>query len=213
MRSGWNAADSSSSSSSSSEEHHRGTEARKGELPRGSMRDADAAEESLTEARGGGGGAARGFMRDAEAATGLWATDMRGFPASQAHMGAVCCALDQARCGCCGGVSHGGTEARRGSCRAGTGALQMLRRSLSRRHGGAEGELRAGSGAMRMLRRSLSRRHGGAEGELPRGSMRDAVAATGLWATDLRGFPASQAHMGADCCALDQARCCGCDWF
>ena len=195
MRSGWNAADSSSSSSSSSEEHHRGTEARK-ELPRGKAM--WMLRKSLTEGAGGELRADSCAMRRLLLVYGLricadflfrrriWARIAARWISAMRMLRR---SLMEARA--------------EGSCCVGTGAMQTS--GARRRRGSC-----AGSGA-RMLRRSLTeaRRRGGAA----RGIMRDAEAATGLWATDLRGFPASQAHMGADCCALDQARCCGCDWF
>ncbi len=101
-------------------------------------------------------------MRNAVAATGLWATDLRGFPASQAHVGADCSALEQARCGCCGGVSHGGTE-----------ALRWAAARIHARCGGGDWFMSYGFRGF-----PASQAHMGAEGELPRGFMRDAEAAT-----------------------------------
>jgi hypothetical protein len=108
-------------------------------------RDADAAEESLTEARRRGGGAAAREQVRCRCCGGV------SHGGTEARRGS--CALDQARCGCCGEVSHGGTEARRGSCRAGSGAMPWLRlvyelRICADLRGGAEGGCRADSCAM-----------------------------------------------------------------
>ena len=81
-------------------------------------------------------------------------------------------------------------------------AMRRLRKSPSRWHGGAEGELRAGSGAMRWLRLVYELRISRICAEAQRGAAAriHARCRGGDWfmSYGFRGFPASQAHMGAE---------------